>query len=100
MLSIRTGAAITGLFLAVELLGLAVLAGRRRGQTGAHHRLWLHPAVPVLAIAVTLGMIVADWLDPDAGRPSLLVLGVLIVASAGWRWWRPRPRTEEQEQTA
>lgn len=80
------------LILEFLLLGLAVLVGRRRGTTGAHHRTWLHPVVPVLAILVTLGLIVADWLDPDAGRPSLLVLGALILASLAWRGWHLRRR--------
>ena len=42
------------------LLRLAVLVGRRLGHTGAHHRTWLHPAVPILEILVTAGLIVAD----------------------------------------
>ncbi|WP_174291538.1 APC family permease [Sphingomonas bacterium] len=73
------------LILEFLLLGVAVLVGRRRGHTGAHHRIWLHPAVPVLAILVTLGLVVADWLDRDAGRPSLLVLAAIIIASLVWR---------------
>ncbi|WP_375382031.1 APC family permease [uncultured Sphingomonas sp.] len=80
------------LILEFLLLGLAVLVGRRRGRTGLHHRTWLHPAIPILAIVVTIGLSVADWLDPDAGRPSLLVLGALILVSFGWKELRARRR--------
>lgn len=74
------------LILEFLLLGLAVLRGRGAGRTGEHARSPLHPLVPVLAIIVTAGMIVADWMDPDAGRPSLFVLaGVIAVGSLGGR---------------
>ncbi len=63
------------------LIAAAVFLGRRLGRTGANYRAPLHPVVPVLALVATIGFIAADWCDPDAGRPSLLVLAVLVAAS-------------------
>jgi amino acid transporter len=63
------------------LVAAAVLIGRRYGRTGAHYRAPLHPLVPVLALGAAVSFVVADWFDPDAGRPSLLVLCVLVACS-------------------
>jgi amino acid transporter len=63
------------------LLGLAVIIGRRKGMTGAHHKVWPYPALAIFAIVVAFGLVVADWLDPVAGRPSLIVLLAVVVFS-------------------
>ena len=63
------------------LIAAAVLIGRRLGKTGEHYRAPLHPLVPVLALGAAISFIVADWFDPDAGRPSLLVLCALVGGS-------------------
>ena len=73
------------------LMGLAVLAGRRLGLTGRNFRIPLHPVLPVLAIAATVAFAVADWMDPAAGRPSLLILTALFVASLVYYKLRGRP---------
>jgi hypothetical protein len=53
--------------------------------------------MPALGIALAFGA--AQWSDADAGRPSLLILGGLLVAAlAGYRFvlnrrpggWAPR----------
>ena len=67
--------------LEYSLLGLAVIVGRKKGLTGQHHRVWPYPALAVFAIAVAAGLVVADWMDPVAGRPSLVVLAVVLVFS-------------------
>jgi amino acid transporter len=71
---------------ALVLVSIAVLVGRRRGQTGGpgFWRSPLYPLAPILGIALALAFGAAQWADPDAGRPSLLTLGALILASLGW----------------
>lgn len=66
------------------LLGLAIIVGRRKGLTGVHHKVWPYPALAIFAILVALGLVVADWMDPVAGRPSLIVLAVVLVFSFGY----------------
>ena len=73
------------------LMGVALLVGRRLGKTGINFRIPLHPVLPVLAIGATFAFIVADWLDPAAGRPSLLILAALFVASLIYYRLRGRP---------
>jgi hypothetical protein len=63
------------------LVAAAVLMGRRLARTGATYRSPLHPLLPVGALVVAAGFVAADWLDPDAGRPSLLVLAALVAGS-------------------
>ncbi|HUN72842.1 MAG TPA: APC family permease [Steroidobacteraceae bacterium] len=71
---------------ALLLVSTAVLVGRMRGQTGASGfwRSPLYPLAPLLGIALSLAFGAADWADPDAGRPSLLILGALILAALVW----------------
>jgi hypothetical protein len=68
------------------LVSLAVLVGRLRRMTGqpGYWRLWLYPLVPVSGLLLALGFAAADLLDPDAGRPSLLILGAMIGAALLW----------------
>jgi amino acid transporter len=70
------------------LMGAAGLVGRRVGRTGAHFRAPLHPLIPIAVIATAVAMIVAEWLDPAAGRPSLLLICGLFIAS--WAYYRLR----------
>ncbi len=67
--------------LEYALLGLAVIVGRRKGMTGHHHKVWPYPALAVFAIIVAFGLVIADWMDPVSGRPSLIVLAVVLVFS-------------------
>ena len=71
------------------LMAIALLVGRPRGLTGRDYRTWLHPLAPLFGLAAMAGMIVADWLDPDAGRPSLILIAVLFAASLAYRRLRP-----------
>ena len=71
---------------ALMLVSMAVLTGRLRGQTG-REGFWRSPCfplMPALGIALALAFAAAQWSDPDAGRPSLLALGALLVASLAW----------------
>ena len=78
---------ISGLIVyAFALVSLAVLIGRIRGQTGSPGlwRSWLYPLAPILGLALALAFAAADWADPDAGRPSLVILGFLLLAALAW----------------
>lgn len=71
---------------ALLLVSTAVLVGRMRGQTGGpgFWRSPLYPLAPILGIGLALAFAAAEGTDPDAGRPSLLILGALVVASLAW----------------
>jgi amino acid transporter len=71
---------------ALALVSVAVLVGRMRGQTGApgFWRSPFYPLMPLLGLALAFAFAAADWRDPDAGRPSLLLLGALLVLAVGW----------------
>ena len=71
---------------ALALVSIAVLLGRARGQTGGpgFWRSPWYPLVPLLGLALALAFAAADWIDPDAGRPSLLALGALLLAALLW----------------
>jgi amino acid transporter len=73
------------------MMGAAVLVGRRIGKTGMNFRAPLHPLLPLLALAGTAAFALADWLDPTAGRPSLIVLSVLFLVSLAYYKARGRP---------
>lgn len=78
---------ISGLIVyAFALVSFAVLIGRVRGQTGSPGlwRSWLYPVAPILGLALALAFAAADWADPEAGRPSLVILGLLLLAALAW----------------
>jgi amino acid transporter len=75
--------------LAVYILALvcfAVLVGRKRRLTGqvGHWRSPLYPLAPLLGICLALGFGVADLFDADAGRPSVLLLGIVVIIAVLW----------------
>jgi amino acid transporter len=81
-----------------SLVCLAVLVGRAKGLTGkpGYWRAWLHPVAPVLGLVLAAIFAVADLADPDAGRPSLILLGIIMVIAIVWsqtvlkrRGWTP-----------
>ena len=72
------------------LVSVAILIGRRQGRTGAFFRAPLHPLVPVFGLAVTAMAVAADWLDPDAGRPSVILLVSLFLAALAYYHFRLR----------
>ncbi len=91
---------ITGLLVyGWSLVCLAVLMGRLKGLTGApgYWRAPLFPLAPVAGLIMAAAFTVADLADKDAGRPSLLLLGLVVVAALAWnhfglrrRGWTPR----------
>lgn len=66
------------------LIALALILARRRGQPTAWAAPW-HPALPVLALLVTLWAAQSFWADAATGRPSLLLItGAFLLAWAAW----------------
>jgi amino acid transporter len=79
-------------------------AGRRSGRTGRQgtYRTPLHPLIPILGIFIVIGEVIAQWIDKDVGRPSLLIwVGmytsgylyyrfVLMRRPRGWRLEGPQ----------
>lgn len=87
---------ISGLTVySLGLVSVAVLVGRNRLLTGqpGYWRSPLFPLAPVLGLILAVAFGVADLLDADAGRPSLLVLGAMIVAGLLWHHFVLRRRT-------
>lgn len=79
---------ISGLTVySLGLVSVAVLVGRRRRLTGqpGFWRSALYPLAPLLGVILALGFAVADLLDADVGRPSLLILGAMILAGLLWQ---------------
>jgi len=70
------------------MMGVALLIGRWKGLTGVHFRTPFHPLIPIIGLATGGAMVVAEWLDPAAGRPSLLLVCGLFIAS--WAYYRLR----------
>jgi amino acid transporter len=86
---------ISGLTVySLGLVSAAVLVGRQRRQTGqaGYWRSPLFPSAPILGLILAVGFAAADLLDAEAGRPSLLVLGAMIVAGLLWHHWVLRRR--------
>ena len=69
-----------------SLVCLSVLIGRIKGLTGApgFWRSPLFPLAPVVGLAMAAAFTIADLLDADAGRPSLLLLGLVLIAALAW----------------
>jgi amino acid transporter len=69
-----------------SLVCLAVLVGRRKGLTGGpgYWRAPLYPLFPVLGLVMAAVFTVSDLMDADAGRPSLLLLGLVVLGALAW----------------
>ncbi len=72
------------------LISVAIFVGRRKGTTGRFFKAPLHPFVPIFGLAVTAMSVAADWLDPDAGRPSIVLLISLFLAALAYYHFRLR----------
>ncbi len=75
-----------GVVYTFGLVCIAILLGRARGMT-ALPGYWaspLFPLAPLLGLLLVAAVAVADLADPDAGRPSLIILGAIAVLAAGW----------------
>ncbi len=83
---------ISGNVFEYVLMAVAVFVGRRRGMTGVAFRAAFHPLVPCLSFVLVAAFVVADWMDPDAGRPSMLLLSGVFLGSLAYCRLRLRNR--------
>jgi hypothetical protein len=91
---------LTGLLVyGWSLVCLAVLVGRLRGLTGrpGYWRSPLFPLAPIAGLLMAAAFTVSDLADKDAGRPSVILLGLIVMAALAWerfglrrRGWTPR----------
>jgi amino acid transporter len=71
-----------GLVLTYLVLCVGVLVGRRTGSTGhAAYRMPFFPWIPLLGVLALVFIIVASWTGGADSRNSLILNGVLVVAS-------------------
>jgi len=70
----------------LALVSYAVLIGRRRRLTGqpGYWRSPLYPLAPILGLCLAAAFAVADLLDADAGRPSIILLGAITAGALVW----------------
>jgi len=87
---------ISGLTVYILLLvSMAVFVGRSRRLTGqpGYWRSALFPLAPILGLMLAATFGIADLLDEDAGRPSILILGAMIGAGVLWYYYVLRRRS-------
>jgi amino acid transporter len=89
-----------------SLVCLAVLVGRLKGLTGrsGYWRSPVFPLAPILGLGMAVAFTVADLLDAEAGRPSVLLLGAVVLAALIWyvlvlrrRGWKPQLSDQDRE---
>ena len=94
-LTVVTG---TGLVFIYFLLCICVIVGRRNKTTSrAQFRPTLNPLVAAVGMIALLCVLIANWLDPTTGRPSVLAalgegaLGLLLYGVARFLRQRIKP---------
>jgi len=83
---------LSGDVSAYALISVAILLGRPRDSVGRHFRAPFFPALPLFCVSFTALAVVADWMDPDAGRPSTILLGSLFLLALLYYFLRLRGR--------
>lgn len=68
------------------LVSFAVLVGRLKGSTGAagYWRSPLYPLAPLVGLCLALIFGVAELFDAEDGRPSILILGAVLLLALVW----------------
>lgn len=86
---------LSGDVSAYGLISIALLVGRPRGLLGAHYRSPFFPVLPLFCAVFTGLAVAADWMDPDAGRPSTILLTSVFLLALGYYYLnlRHRPAT-------
>jgi amino acid transporter len=85
ILLIFTGTSLIAIYAGICV---AAIAGRRSGGTrhGKYRMPWF-PVAPAFCLVVLFYVAYTNWIDPDIGRPSLLVnLAVMALSAMYYRW--------------
>lgn len=83
----------TGLVAIYAGIAVAAMVGRRSGATAhARYRMPLYPLAPVITLVALAYVVWTSWLDPDEGRPGLIMTAAQIAGSAAYYWFVLRPR--------
>ena len=78
-----------GVVVTYASLCVAVIAGRfNRTSAHAQYRMPLFPMAPAVGLLALAGVVAASWMDPDTGRPSLLVTLAVMALFGGYYLWR------------
>jgi L-asparagine transporter-like permease len=59
---------------------------------GTHYRSPFFPVLPLFCLAFTALAVFADWMDPDAGRPSTILLTSVFLVALGYYYFNLRHR--------
>ncbi|PTQ12418.1 amino acid transporter [Sphingomonas oleivorans] len=79
-LLVLSGAGLVAIYAGICL---AVMVGRRTGATAhAHYHMPLYPLAPLVTLAALGYVVWTSWLDPEEGRPGLIVTAAQIALSA------------------
>jgi amino acid transporter len=72
-----------GLIVTYGAISLAAIVGRRSGATDhALYRMPLFPLAPLFTLLALVGVIYANVMDPEEGRPGMIATAAQIVAAA------------------
>jgi amino acid transporter len=83
----------TNVLLLYAGVSVAVIVGRINGSTAlGHYRMPLFPLWPAAALIGLGGVAVVNVLDPESGRPSLIVNAVVMALSAAYYFLYARRR--------
>ena len=77
LLLVLSGAGLVAIYGGIAA---AAIVGRRTGATAhAPYRMPLFPLAPLITFAALVYVVWTSWLDPEEGRPSLIVTGLQIL---------------------
>ena len=75
----------TGIVVIYAGVSVAVMAGRRNRTTAAgEYRMPLYPLAPVFSLVALAAVVVANLMDPQDGRPSLIANVVVMALCAAY----------------
>jgi hypothetical protein len=83
----------TGIVLVYGFLAIGVLTGRQSGTTAhAPYQMPAHPGVAIFALLAIVYVAIANWQDPEFGRPGLIFVAAVVAVSTLFYWAVIKPR--------